>query len=288
MVLLTVKRDTDDCFLLEANLKESVDDVTEKIRKIYNAVLKIQRMLRNLDELVKHGVMLPPKMRELTEEQIEELKLVDEWGEKNIPQGGYKINKDALGKRNGKGVNEAMAKKIREQMDKAKAMVDAKQIKQGNCLVLKDVENAFHIIRGSILMIYPMGVPEYDSLQLDMTRFDVSAPDTHDEKMVLAEAALWFCGKQMHFGHPLSHYLGKNDKCKVVVKVTRKDGHQPAREPIYNEDERKLLMSTAFHKQKKWEELEKDEDDSYLNSPWADPKALQKSLHGVDQVKFKM
>lgn len=56
-----------------------------------------------MEELAKHGVSLPPNMQGLTDEQIEELKLKDEWGEKCQPSGGVKFNKDKIGCRNGQG-----------------------------------------------------------------------------------------------------------------------------------------------------------------------------------------
>lgn len=56
-----------------------------------------------MEELAKHGVTLPPNMQGLTEEQLVELKLKDEWGEKCIPSGGYVECKDTLTIRNGRG-----------------------------------------------------------------------------------------------------------------------------------------------------------------------------------------
>lgn len=56
-----------------------------------------------MDELANHGITLPPNMQGLTDEQVEELKLKDEWAEKCAPQGGVKENKDPIGRRNGQG-----------------------------------------------------------------------------------------------------------------------------------------------------------------------------------------
>jgi hypothetical protein len=50
--------------------------------------------------LANHGTMLPPNMIGLTDEQVEELHLKDEWGEKCIPSGGWTFNKDIMGKIN--------------------------------------------------------------------------------------------------------------------------------------------------------------------------------------------
>ena len=56
-----------------------------------------------MEELAEHGVFLPPNMQGLTEEQIQELKLKDEWGEKCVPSGGSVFKKDDIGRRNGQG-----------------------------------------------------------------------------------------------------------------------------------------------------------------------------------------
>ena len=53
--------------------------------------------------LAKHGITLPPNMQGLTDEQIEELKLVDEWADKCRPSGGDVFRKDDIGRRNGIG-----------------------------------------------------------------------------------------------------------------------------------------------------------------------------------------
>lgn len=42
-------------------------------------------------------------MQGLTDEQIEELKLKDEWAEKCVPSGGSVFKKDDVGRRNGHG-----------------------------------------------------------------------------------------------------------------------------------------------------------------------------------------
>jgi len=57
-----------------------------------------------LEELADHGITLPPNMQGLTDEQIEELKLKDEWAERCHPSGGHDFKKDEIGRRNGMGM----------------------------------------------------------------------------------------------------------------------------------------------------------------------------------------
>lgn len=56
-----------------------------------------------IPELADHGIALPPNMQGLTEEQIVELKLKDEWEDKCVPSGGPVFRKDEIGRRNGHG-----------------------------------------------------------------------------------------------------------------------------------------------------------------------------------------
>ena len=56
-----------------------------------------------MKELSEHGISLPPNMQGLADEQIEDLKLVDEWAEKCQPSGGTVECTDDCGRRNGKG-----------------------------------------------------------------------------------------------------------------------------------------------------------------------------------------
>lgn len=56
-----------------------------------------------IPELADHGITLPPNMQGLTEEQIVELKLRDEWEDKCVPSGGPVFKTDEIGRRNGHG-----------------------------------------------------------------------------------------------------------------------------------------------------------------------------------------
>ena len=53
--------------------------------------------------LAKHGITLPVNMQGLTDEQITDLKLIDEYADTCIPMDGYIEEEDMTGKRNGRG-----------------------------------------------------------------------------------------------------------------------------------------------------------------------------------------
>jgi len=58
-----------------------------------------------IELLADHGVLLPPQMQGLTDEQVSELHLIDEWADKCVPSGGSVECIDPVGRRNGKGTS---------------------------------------------------------------------------------------------------------------------------------------------------------------------------------------
>lgn len=93
MVLLHIKRGDESQFLYETNLDISVEILLLEIVSVYNGRLKISRICGEIEELGNHGVMLPPEILGLTDEQVDELKLIDLWAEKCVPSGGWIENK---------------------------------------------------------------------------------------------------------------------------------------------------------------------------------------------------
>lgn len=80
-------------------------------------------LFSEIEELANHGPMLPPNIMGLTDEQVAELKLVDEWADKCVPSGGWCLNKDEIGRRNGRQPNEKMQDVLRKTLEEAKAIV---------------------------------------------------------------------------------------------------------------------------------------------------------------------
>lgn len=104
MVKLHIKKGDESQFQFETSLEQSVDECLKVVCNIYNGRLKVDRLCSEIDFLSKSGITLPVNMQGLADEQIEELKLVDEWSEKCVPSGGYVERKDELGRRNGRGL----------------------------------------------------------------------------------------------------------------------------------------------------------------------------------------
>jgi hypothetical protein len=71
---------------------------------MYNDRLRIARLADEIDLLAEHGIMKPPDQQGLTDEQISELKLKDEYAETCVPSGGTRDKHDDIGRRIGKGM----------------------------------------------------------------------------------------------------------------------------------------------------------------------------------------
>ncbi|XP_076658327.1 cilia- and flagella-associated protein 298-like [Halictus rubicundus] len=250
MVRLHVKKGEESQFLHDTHVDAMVQDVIYDITIIYNGRLKISRICYEIEELAKHGAMLPPNMMGLTDEQVEDLKLKDEWGEKCVPMGGWTFNKDVIGRRNGKQPNAKMREVLSKTIEDARAMVSKKLVQQDKSVTQKIVQEALDILRGAVTIVYPMGLPPHDVIRQEFENTeDLGGTQASLEVIDVQLAQLWFSGKEMLPGKKIKDYVGANEKTRIIVKLQKRGGGRPAREPLMSEEERKQLMLHAYRRQ---------------------------------------
>nr|CAH7739812.1 unnamed protein product [Callosobruchus chinensis] len=289
MVIVHIKVKDDSQFLFETTLKTPVNDLVNSVVAVYNGRLKIQRICSEMEELAKYGTLFPPEILGLTEEQVEELKLTDPWGDRCIPSGGYTYEKDPIGRRNGKQPKKAMQDVLTNAIKEAKEMISKKLVLQGKCLTIKVVQEAINILKGAVTIVYPMKLPPHDIIRMEFENIeDLSGTQASLEVIDPTTAQIWFCGKEMYRDKKtVGDYVGKVENCKVIMKISKRGEGPPGREPLMTEDERKQLMLHAYRKQEELKKMEKDDDDSYLNSDWADGSNLKKSFHGLHNISWR-
>lgn len=288
MVRLHIKRGDESQFLFDTQLTTGVAQLVQDVAIIYNGRLKIGRIAAEIEELIKHGPMYPPEILGLTEEQVQELKLVDIWEEKVIPSGGWDYNKDPVGRRNGRQPKPNMQEMLRTAVGDAKNMISKKLVDANQVLTLKDVQNALDLLRGAITIVYPMQLPPHDCIRMEFTNTeDLTGTQASLEVIEPVKASLWFAGHEMLGNKTLLDYIGKNEKCKVIVKLARIGEGAPGREAVLNEEARKQLMLHQYRRQEELKQLGEDDDDQYLNSSWADNSNFKNQVHGVQNVKFR-
>ncbi|XP_013778146.1 UPF0769 protein C21orf59-like isoform X2 [Limulus polyphemus] len=288
MVKLHIKKGNESQFLHETTVDVEISELLKDVVAIYNGRLKVGRICTEMEDLAKHGTMLPPNMQGLTDEQVIELKLKDEWGEKCIPSGGFVENKDTIGRRNGKAPNQKMAEVLTKTLSEAKAKVSKKQIEANVCLSQTMVKEALDILQGAVMIVYPMGLPPHEPIKKELdNEEDLSGTQAFLDVLEVTQTQLWWAGKELEVGKKLANYVGKNEKTKIVAKLQKIGQGAPAREPVMSEEEQKRMMLYAYRKQEEMKKLEDNDEDDYMNSDWADNSLLKRSFHGMKDVKWK-
>ena len=112
------------------------------------------------------------------------------------------------------------------------------------------LDEAFSNIRGSVMIAYPMGLPDHDAVQqilsneetIEGTQAALSYfdPDT---------CTLWWAGKQLARDKTLASFVGKNEKTKIVAKLQKKNAGPHAREAAVDPETQKDLMAYWYKKQ---------------------------------------
>jgi hypothetical protein len=203
--------------------------------------------------------------------------------------GGWRLNPDPTEQRTGVAPPERAALTIQETVDAARALLRADMVKAKKALSEKALEEARELIRGALVIAYPMGFPDHEPVKYmlagteDVEGLGISA-DLQDEET----SQLWWAGKEFVRGETVGDRVGRNEKTKVIVRLQKKGGGPPVREPAISEDERRAMMATYFKKQQELKELAENDDDAFLSAKWADPKSLKRGLVGSGgDVRFR-
>lgn len=288
MVLLHIKRGMESQFLYETTTSQPIAELVSEIVKIYNGRLKINRIASEMEELAKHGPMFPPDILGLLEEQVAELKLQDEWADKVIPSGGWEYNRDPVGRRNGRMPQANMQSILTKAVKDAQVMVAKQTVTDGIPMTFKIVQESLGILKGAVSIVYPMQLPPHDIIQMEFTNTeDLSGTQAARDVIEPVKGQLWFAGRQFIDDKRLSDYLGKNEKSKLIVKLVKCGEGAPGREPIFNEATQKQIMLQQYQRQEELKQLDGDEDDSYLDSKWANSSNLKQKLHGMENIGFR-
>lgn len=287
MVKLHIKKGDESQFLYETTVELPIDELVKDVCAIHNGRLKVQRICAEMEELAEHGITLPPNMQGLTEEQVEELKLKDEWADKCVPQGGVRENKDPIGRRNGQAPTEKMAEMMKKTTKEAKDMISKKKAEANVCVTQATVKESLDILRGAVMIVYPMNLPPHENVRLELeNQEDLTGTQASTEVLEEDNTSIWFSGKEMLRGKQLKDFIGKNEKTKIVAKIQKRGLGAPGREPVVTEDEQKKMMAYYYKKQEEFKKLEAESEDAYLDSPWSDSNQLKRQFHGMNNIKW--
>merc|ERR1719479_698935 len=146
-------------------------------------------------------------------------------------------------------------------------------------------------MRGAVMIAYPAfhKLPVYDPVRQELEdREELDGASELQQVLDHTQTNLWWAGKELQIDQTLEKYVGRNEKTKIVAKLTAKSAGAPVREPRIDENTHKAMLAHYYKKQEEQKKLQADEDDSYLDSQWADPKSLKNALVGGGRgISFK-
>lgn len=277
MVVINVKRGEGDSFLYETTCDTSNDTLIRNLVEIWNLRLRLAQLAGGVRDVGKYGPMKP----------------TDKFGIDNIlEEGGETIDKgeyyceDPQGQRTGNGPGPQLMETIERVATDAESVIkdtlSKRKIATTKEILIEKLDN----IRGAVMMAYPMGLPEWDTVRLTIES-DSGLDGTAAGESVLdpEKAELWVASRNFDRSQTVGDRLGKNEKTKVIGKLQKPGAGAPGREAAVSEDEKKAMMAFYFKKQEEMKKLAENDEDDYINSSWADPKALQKSLRGQGGVR---
>lgn len=155
------------------------------------------------------------------------------------------------------------------------------------------VATAIANCKGAVMMAYPMGLPEFDTVQQALDDKEVlegtqQARDWFDP----ASCSVWFSGKKVPRADDvdLGRVVGRNDKVTIKVKLTsERVANAPQREPQMDAETQRSMMQLWHKKQEEARRLAEAgvDEDSYLNSAWANPQGFKQSANGLGSVRYR-
>mmetsp|Transcript_9075 Transcript_9075/g.16635 ORF Transcript_9075/g.16635 Transcript_9075/m.16635 type:complete len:243 (+) Transcript_9075:270-998(+) len=235
-------------------------------------MLLAEKLAGLVDQLAKHGIQRKqPGVDDATGE------LVDVVKEKSSNP-----NYDPLGYRIGKPPGADVAKVLKRTADECRAVVDVKQAERKIPLSKEKIDEAIQNIKGAVMIAYPMNLPEHDEVRIILDgKADIQAA-VPQEAVDPKTCVLWFSRKRMERNQVLSKYCGRNEKMFLKVRLQTKNQRMPQREARLDKDAQTKMYSYWHKKNEEDKRLKEEaEDDDYLNSAWANPKAFKQSFSGI-------
>ena len=290
-VLLHVKRSDKDSFLFDTPAASDVDATVRELVKVQNLRGKVNRLAAAVEQLAQYGPMKLPEQQGLDDSTP----LLEDYDVKKgevvphaPPQHGANYRQDPSERRTGDCPSDELAAVLQKTVEDGKALTAEKTtVALKRPTTSAALEEAINNMRGAVMIVYPMGLPDYDHVRQILEEREILEGADGLEVLEADKASLWVFSKEMQPEKLLSDYVGKNDKSKVVAKLQKKGAGAPGREPVVSEDEQKAMIAFYHKKEQEMQRMTLEDEDNYQNSAWANPKALKKAFSGVGDISFR-
>ena len=201
---------------------------------------------------------------------------------------GQNYKADPTGRRIGNALDATVAAVLTKTLEEAVEAQHSKHAANKTPLTVKALEEAIDKVRGAVMICYPMGLPDWDVVRQCLEGNEELAGTSYaNDEFDPESSQLWFAGKMMIPENKLSDHVGRHEKTKVVVKVTKKGSGAPQREQAIDQTTQKEMMAFYHRKQEEMKKLADNQDDDYTASTWANPKSLKGHFAGVSDVRFR-
>lgn len=286
MVILDIKTTNKrDEFLFETTVKANVGNVLRELCEIHNLRLKVLRLAGSCKELAAHGPIRPEETRGISDSlgNVSELD-VNAYGRPTAP--------DQYGYRTGCPPPPEVADVLKRTAEEAEAAVSQSLVAQRRTLDKQTCQTHIDFLHGAVMIAYPAfhRLPAYDPTRVELENKEEL--DGHSDMQHVfdhTQTNLWWAGKELKVDQTIENYVGRNEKTKILARLATKSSGAPVREPRIDEATHKAMLAHYYKKQEENKKLMEDEDDSYLEADWANPKALKNSLLGGGKpIDFRM
>lgn len=277
MVLLEIKRgEKKNMFLFETTVKINNGELLKELCELHNIRLKVLRLASTCKELAKHGPLRPEETRGISD-SIGQVSTLD------VNAYGTPTNPDQHGYRTGVPPPPEVGEVLSRTAEEAEAAIGDHLVDRRRTIDRKLCQTQIDNMRGAVMIAYPAyhRLPVYDPTRMELE--DKEELDGHSDLQDILDVPqtnLWWAGKELRTDQTLEQYVGKNEKTKIKCKLSGKASGAPVREPRIDEQTHKAMLAHYYKKQEEDKKLRDNEDDSYLDSEWANPKALKSALVG--------
>ena len=295
MVLIELKKSEKDIFLIEVKSNTQIKELTRIAVKLNNLRVRIYSVIKAYEGVIQNGPLRPEALRGLTQPEtynpaFENLTKEEKEFVNMSPLPYQEPRTDDCGYRTGLGLNKDYSERANEAILKVKQSISEELVKNRIPLTESLLSEALMILKGSVMIAFPgyHGIPNWEPLFLMLEeKFDFLNQMNDSGWLEEDNTVLWWAKKELEMDKDLSDYCGKNEKTKIVIKPMGKGKGMPLSESPIDQETQRKMMSYYHRKQEENKKLEAETEDNYLNSAWADPKALKNSLiNGGRNIKL--
>uniref|UniRef100_A0A6U4GK07 Uncharacterized protein n=1 Tax=Phaeomonas parva TaxID=124430 RepID=A0A6U4GK07_9STRA len=163
MVLVHIKTggEAGDEFIVESSVENTNDELIAQIVHVWNLRLRLGQLCGAMMDLAAHGPMKPNDQQGLDEIQ-------EKYSGASIDRGEF-YAPDPNGMRTGNGVGPQLTQTFEAVVADARTALDPALARRRQACSAEDLEEKLANMRGAVVMAFPMGLPEFDTVTLTLT-----------------------------------------------------------------------------------------------------------------------